>query len=280
VDVLLLAAGAFLVGWQIVQVADDIKSFATVAAGATTEADLERAADHLARAVTVIGVALFAALIAKGAQRAGLKSKLHGVVTAPRKLVELAARLNGKLDDAGGVVAKLINAEKDPRKQAELLKALERLEQQLPNYAGRPRLRVTQTEERWLRVSDMFDEAGQTGKLTEIGSRRTLSASDQGRYLGKSDTREANAVLSSWNRMNIVEEQIVPKGSIVLEGPTSPKTSAAGAWAREGEHLSGGGMQIFHFGQLAPDGRLLAPALREAATGFVRDPTGKKLPDM
>jgi hypothetical protein len=72
VDGVLLVAGVAMLGWQAVSVAQDIASFVTICIGATTEPELDTAARHLARAVSVMGVAAFTALLTKSvARRAG-----------------------------------------------------------------------------------------------------------------------------------------------------------------------------------------------------------------
>ena len=68
-DLVLLLAGIVTIGWQVTQAAGDITDFVSIAVRAQSEADLDRAASHLARAVVTIGVATFIALI----MRAGAK---------------------------------------------------------------------------------------------------------------------------------------------------------------------------------------------------------------
>lgn len=69
VDIVLLLGGAFMIGWAIGDVAKDFASFLSITCTADTEAELDEAATHLARAIAVIGIAAFAALLAKVARR-------------------------------------------------------------------------------------------------------------------------------------------------------------------------------------------------------------------
>lgn len=79
VDVVLLAGGAVTLGWQVFAAGKDIGTFAYLAAHAQSYADLDEAANHLARAVVTIGVAAFIGLILKFgsrfAKRGGLSAK-------------------------------------------------------------------------------------------------------------------------------------------------------------------------------------------------------------
>jgi hypothetical protein len=68
-DIVLLIVGAATIGWQAVRAARDIWDFVGIAVHAQTLPDLDRAADHLARAVVAIGVAAFVALIMKAGGR-------------------------------------------------------------------------------------------------------------------------------------------------------------------------------------------------------------------
>ncbi|MEO6811366.1 MAG: hypothetical protein ABI353_19830 [Isosphaeraceae bacterium] len=72
IDLILLAVGAVTIGWQIFQIAGEIKDYVSIAVNAETEDDLDRAAGHLATAVSTIGVTTFVALILHhGAKQAG-----------------------------------------------------------------------------------------------------------------------------------------------------------------------------------------------------------------
>jgi hypothetical protein len=96
VDVVLLGVGVVLLGRQAWQVGRDIGAFLARAVRAQTEEDLDQAAEHLARAVALIGVTAFVALITRAAgkplARAG--ARIRGAVRG-----RLAPRLRG--DGAG-----------------------------------------------------------------------------------------------------------------------------------------------------------------------------------
>jgi hypothetical protein len=71
VDAVLVFAGVVTVGWQAGRCAQDLTDYVRIAAAAQTEAELDSAADHLARAVVEVGVAAFLALVMKAGARLG-----------------------------------------------------------------------------------------------------------------------------------------------------------------------------------------------------------------
>lgn len=68
VDIILLIGGAFFLGLSVLDVASDLGDFLVGASTATEEKDLDEAASHLAKAIAVMGVAAFMALLAKVAR--------------------------------------------------------------------------------------------------------------------------------------------------------------------------------------------------------------------
>ena len=70
VDIVLLVGGVVLLGMAVFDVAGDVGDFLVGASTADSEQDLDAAATHLARAIAVIGVAAFVALLFKGAKAA------------------------------------------------------------------------------------------------------------------------------------------------------------------------------------------------------------------
>ena len=82
-DALLLIVGLGFLGWQVWSVGNDFVSCIELTYSARTDADLEKAAKHLANFIAVVGVAAFMALIAKGAKRYGPKIKnMKGIIKA------------------------------------------------------------------------------------------------------------------------------------------------------------------------------------------------------
>lgn len=81
-DVGLLIFGAWTMGTQALGVVEDFGNFVVVAKGARTHNDLEIASAHLARAVTIVGVVAFAAMIMKGGKRLGTTRVGLAVTTA------------------------------------------------------------------------------------------------------------------------------------------------------------------------------------------------------
>ncbi len=64
-DGVLLIGGVLVLGWQAFEAGQEIGRFLSIAASAQTDADLDRAAEHLARAVVILGITAFIALILK-----------------------------------------------------------------------------------------------------------------------------------------------------------------------------------------------------------------------
>ena len=82
-DAILLVAGIGFLGWQVWTVGGDFVAFIELTYSARTESDLEKAATHLANFIAVVGVAVFMALIAKGAKRYGPRIRnMRGVIKA------------------------------------------------------------------------------------------------------------------------------------------------------------------------------------------------------
>lgn len=86
-DVIMVLGGVALVGWQIYAVADDFYHFVTITYSARTEDDLDRAAEHLANFVAVVGVAVLLALLTKGARSGAAKA---AVATAAARIAARA----------------------------------------------------------------------------------------------------------------------------------------------------------------------------------------------
>lgn len=87
IDLLLLIVGAFFLGMAIFTVAKDLWLFAKGTVDAQNEPDLDRAADKLAEAISIIGVAAFIALLAKlGGKLRAPKEEVPPDGPAPKKL--------------------------------------------------------------------------------------------------------------------------------------------------------------------------------------------------
>ncbi len=77
-DAIFLVVGVFTIGMQAFTAAKDIATFIQVARSATTDRDLDTAATALAKAVAIIGVTTFVAVIFKAGKGAGKEAKLTG----------------------------------------------------------------------------------------------------------------------------------------------------------------------------------------------------------
>ena len=70
VDIILLAAGVIVLGFAVFEGAAEFYEFTTGAINAESEADLEQAGRHFARAVTLLGISTIQALLLRGQGRA------------------------------------------------------------------------------------------------------------------------------------------------------------------------------------------------------------------
>ena len=74
-DAVMLVAGFAFLGLQVFTAASDLVSAIELTATARNQADLDQAARHLANFIAVVGVAIFTALLMKGAKKAAPKVK-------------------------------------------------------------------------------------------------------------------------------------------------------------------------------------------------------------
>ena len=69
VDLILVVGGGIALGWSVFQLAQELYDFAATAINATSEAQLDAAGDHFARAVAIGGITLVLSLLTRGAGR-------------------------------------------------------------------------------------------------------------------------------------------------------------------------------------------------------------------
>jgi hypothetical protein len=74
-DAILLAAGAIFLGLQVLTAASDFVLAIKLTAEARSEADLDQASRHLANFVAVVGVAVFTALVFRGARKVAPRAR-------------------------------------------------------------------------------------------------------------------------------------------------------------------------------------------------------------
>lgn len=230
--------------------------------------------------------------VAKGAASAARLTKhLPKVVQKAMKTKRLPGSLRSRitalsmrLADEQKLLEKFTVAHMKAGSSIELDNALKLIEGELKNFNGKPVLRVTDKDEIWIRCSDTFD-----GKAQDPGTGRFLTSDEQGAYLAVESSRENLAILSEWNRMSIVEQQRVPKGSILLEGTAAPQSGQV--WKEFQQRLKGGGKQALHVGTKIDNGtinfrnprHLEAWEKREIVGGKARLTDGlhpRELPDM
>ncbi|MDQ3256024.1 MAG: hypothetical protein M3R15_19355 [Acidobacteriota bacterium] len=83
VDIVLLVGGIFFLGLAVFDVAGELGDFLVVTSTAADEKDLDEAASHLARAIAIMGVAAFIALLAKVARGRGGKGSATETPSKP-----------------------------------------------------------------------------------------------------------------------------------------------------------------------------------------------------
>jgi len=81
VDVILLGVGAATLGFAVFEGADELYNFVVNAQNARSDADLEKAGQHFARAVTLLGISTLQAILLRGQGKAvnarGWPPKIH-----------------------------------------------------------------------------------------------------------------------------------------------------------------------------------------------------------
>jgi hypothetical protein len=74
-DAVMVAVGFAFLGLQVVTAAEDLAAAVGLTYSARSNSDLDQAAQHLANFIAVVGVAVFSALVMKGAKRVAPKAK-------------------------------------------------------------------------------------------------------------------------------------------------------------------------------------------------------------
>ena len=74
-DGLMVVGGVVFLGIQVLSAASDFYYAITITANATTPAELQKAAEHLSKFVSAVGVAVFSALVMRGAKAAAPKAR-------------------------------------------------------------------------------------------------------------------------------------------------------------------------------------------------------------
>jgi hypothetical protein len=85
IDVVLIGVGVVSVGWTVFVGIDHLYDFATGVYSATTASDLEQASEHLAKAISILGLQAVLAVLFRGARatRTGRGGRLN-VGTGPK----------------------------------------------------------------------------------------------------------------------------------------------------------------------------------------------------
>ncbi|MCG5054494.1 MAG: hypothetical protein KA712_16135 [Myxococcales bacterium] len=85
IDIILLVVGVLSVGWAIFSGIEHLYEFASLSYRAVSQHDLVKAGDHLARAVSILGVQAVLAVLFRGARAPKVnRGSLRGASTGPR----------------------------------------------------------------------------------------------------------------------------------------------------------------------------------------------------
>jgi hypothetical protein len=104
IDIILLVVGALSVGFAVFTGIDHLYDFASGAYNATSEADLERAADHLAKAISILGIQAVLAVLFRGRPnvRAGGRTPIRGAPRNPGIRYRPTVRADPRLGAGNG----------------------------------------------------------------------------------------------------------------------------------------------------------------------------------
>jgi len=86
IDLVLVGAGLFAVGWSVFVGIDHLYDFAAITYRAKTESELDTAADHFAKAVGILGIQAVLAVVFRGAKapRTSKGGRLNPGAAPPR----------------------------------------------------------------------------------------------------------------------------------------------------------------------------------------------------
>jgi uncharacterized Zn-binding protein involved in type VI secretion len=221
---------------------------------------------------------------------AGGSSGAPAPASPAQKCLDMANALKGKVNDPDDVLSEIANRANDPAQADEAVKLMEKIDAEVnpknsdgspapPKFSEPPTLQILKEPEVTQRASDSFDREVTNpdgtksykddaeildGKRPEIIDPATgkpegpRKAPEQGTYSSDTGSREENAVLEGWNKMDVNEQQEIPAGAVVLRGPAAPMTEPAPAGASASDEppktYSGGAQQIATLGSCPPDG--------------------------
>lgn len=104
IDIVLLVVGAFSLGFAVFTGIDHLYDFASGAYNAQQESDLDRAADHLAKAVAILGIQAVLAVLFRGRpnMRAGGRTPFRGAPRTPGLRYRPTVRADPRLGAGNG----------------------------------------------------------------------------------------------------------------------------------------------------------------------------------
>jgi|GEM_PF-2546163 len=279
VDIVLLAGGAAFLGMAVFDVSQELGHFLVVTSTTAVEKDLDEAASHLARAIAIMGVAAFIALLAKFARgRGGGKATAEEGLTKPieerpsrpksspkpqpetpepkpqpKAPVKFGKR--GIYTEPGAEPpTKLLEQEMDAAALREKLPPPEKAgwlqipSKEAATFKALPEPMELPEGTKLYRVID--SESNQNGSYWTITDPKTMT---------EAQWRSGAAVKGKWNGDGAFVEYEVPKGGMkVWSGEAAPQLSSDGV-----NILRGGGNQIW-----LPPGS--TKACTPISTGWIR----------
>ncbi len=105
-DVLLLAVGAFSIGWSIKDVAEDLYHFAHLTIKAKTEDDLEKASQYFSHAVVLAGITVIMAVLLRRSVKKVQASRGPNVIDALKRRTSVGLPLVGNDPEKGRIWSK------------------------------------------------------------------------------------------------------------------------------------------------------------------------------
>lgn len=281
VDIVLLAGGAIFLGMAVFDVASELGDFLVVTSNATEEKDLDEAASHLARAIAIMGIAAFIALLAKvakgrgGGKRAATETPKTAIEeppprrksppnpqpeeAQPRPLIEAPVKFGkrGIYTEPGA---------QPPTKQLlqEMEAAKARASLPPPERAGWPEI-ASDEAATFQKPPEPVELPKGTKLYRVIDSKSNPNGSywttTNPRTISEAQWRSGAAVKGEWNGDGAFVEYEVPNGGMkVWSGEAAPQMSSDGV-----NMLSGGGNQVW-----VPPGSTNVPKGAEISTGFIK----------
>jgi hypothetical protein len=250
-DVVLVGIGVVTMGTAAFGVGRDLGTYLSIAANAQIEADLDRAAGYLARAVVTMGVLAFVALIMKAGSRLRGAARAAAAEQSALELDLLAEQMLEKVFGSTKNVGKLprqnmrtiveffekrgVEKGKDLGEWVKLLKGIDL-------HAIKP-VRVVR-----FNAGDLVGEYVETGRPADrqIGQWMVrLQGGVSDRNLGLSSAGRTWKLFRVIRPVEVLESRAAPAADHWTEAGAKPHTAIVGQSMVPAEQVSGGGQQYF-----------------------------------